>query len=120
MAAESNTRPIGKYAAEKDLSSQEIVELKAKLLSDRRLIPLVCAKIAVDMETAIEKDNGKRLSRDEFAWETATTAANWANSLRGLVELPDSEWPEYMVQPAHFVEPLQEVEQEIAEGRYGG
>lgn len=111
---ELESPPYGVYDPEKQLSPEQVIELKSRFKEDSGILAAeVCAKIALPTVKDTPFDKGKE--RDQFAKSVGFAAAHWMWCLEQALDLPEAEWPDYISPPATFSEALNEVLEEYEE-----
>lgn len=126
--------PPGVYDAEKQLTSQQIIDMKQLFKNDRggldtfasRSVARIALRLVMRHQFPRPDNNDEYLTLEELESadpkepiedmnigdlleivdEAAGLAASWQEGLDEAINLPGDEWPEGMTPPATFVEPL--------------
>jgi hypothetical protein len=93
---------------DRNLSPQDIIDLKRILREDSRLLGQLCSWIAFDLNTHRHSDSEteeqqESLSPEDFAISTARLSARWALSLQTVINLPGADWAEEGSTPAYDI-----------------
>ena len=107
----------GVYDSEKQLTSEQIIELKDRLRVDHGLRVKVCGHLALTLmephyvytDESLGEDEERKLFQSTVSYAGAT-GASIAILLEEALALDDGEWPEYITPPATFAEAIKELE----------
>lgn len=121
----------GSREVERKLSSQEIIELKRRLMPEEDAFEDigadVCSYIVLEMAKEIDgsqvgfpRENPVSTydtqvtshydSPEQFAYMIARRATHWYHHLQIAIQLPGDQWPEHMSPPEVFADALDNLE----------
>jgi len=129
--------PLGVYDPDKQLSNQQVAELKETFRTDMLLAAETCAYLAVQAVLQFEEDDQEEalkesgwltrigvslgfiempgtMEKDRYAYRAAIHSAGYNDVLAQAIGMPEGEWPFDATPPATFAEALREVQQQRA------